>query len=147
MHTLSLRQLSEKLRNRDISSVELTQYFLDRIEQLDPELNSFITVTPEVALEMAKMADAALAEESAGPLTGIPVAHKDLFTTDGIRTSCASRMLDNFIAPYDAQVVEKIKQAGMPILGKTNMDEFAMGSSNETSYYGPARNPWDLKAY
>ena len=146
MHTLSLRQLSEKLRNRDISSVELTQYFLDRIEQLDPELNSFITVTPEVALEMAKMADAALAEESAGPLTGIPVAHKDLFTTDGIRTSCASRMLDNFIAPYDAQVVEKIKQAGMPILGKTNMDEFAMGSSNETSYYGPARNPWDLKA-
>ncbi|HIQ40328.1 MAG TPA: Asp-tRNA(Asn)/Glu-tRNA(Gln) amidotransferase GatCAB subunit A, partial [Sulfurivirga caldicuralii] len=141
MHTLSLRQLSEKLRNRDISSVELTQYFLDRIEQLDPELNSFITVTPEVALEMAKMADAALAEESAGPLTGIPVAHKDLFTTEGIRTSCASRMLDNFIAPYDAQVVEKLKQAGMPILGKTNMDEFAMGSSNETSYYGPARNP------
>ncbi|HIC99864.1 MAG TPA: Asp-tRNA(Asn)/Glu-tRNA(Gln) amidotransferase GatCAB subunit A, partial [Piscirickettsiaceae bacterium] len=131
MHTLSLRQLSEKLRNRDISSVELTQYFLDRIEQLDPELNSFITVTPEVALEMAKMADAALAEESAGPLTGIPVAHKDLFTTEGIRTSCASRMLDNFIAPYDAQVVEKLKQAGMPILGKTNMDEFAMGSSNE----------------
>jgi len=146
MHTLSLRQLSEKLHNRDISSVELTQYFLDRIEKLDPELNSFITVTPEVALEMAKMADAAIAEGSAGPLTGIPVAHKDLFTTDGIRTSCASRMLDNFIAPYDAQVVEKIKQAGMPILGKTNMDEFAMGSSNETSYYGPAHNPWDTDA-
>ncbi len=146
MHTLSLRQLSEKLHNRDISSVELTQYFLDRIEKLDPELNSFITVTPEVALEMARMADAAIAEGGAGPLTGIPVAHKDLFTTDGIRTSCASRMLDNFIAPYDAHVVEKVKQAGMPILGKTNMDEFAMGSSNETSYYGPARNPWDLNA-
>ena len=146
MHTLSLRQLSEKLHNRDISSVELTQYFLDRIEKLDPELNSFITVTPEVALEMARMADAAIAEGGAGPLTGIPVAHKDLFTTDGIRTSCASHMLDNFIAPYDAHVVEKVKQAGMPILGKTNMDEFAMGSSNETSYYGPARNPWDLNA-
>ena len=146
MHTLSLKQLREKLDAREISSVELTQHFLDRIEKLDPELNSFITVTPEVALEMAKMADAAIAEGSAGPLTGIPVAHKDLFTTDGIRTTCASRMLDNFIAPYDAHVVEKIKQAGMPILGKTNMDEFAMGSSNETSYYGPVRNPWDTDA-
>ena len=146
MHTLSLRELSDKLHRREISSVELTQYFLDRIEKLDPELNSFITVTPDVALEMAKMADAALAEGSAGPLTGIPVAHKDLFTTDGIRTSCASRMLDNFIAPYDAHVVEQLKQAGMPILGKTNMDEFAMGSSNETSYYGPVRNPWDRDA-
>lgn len=146
MHTLSLRELSEKLHKREISSVELTQYFLDRIEKLDSELNSFITVTGEVALEMAKMADAAIAEGAAGPLTGIPVAHKDLFTTDGIRTSCGSRMLDNFIAPYDAHVVEKIKQAGMPILGKTNMDEFAMGSSNETSYYGPARNPWDCDA-
>ncbi len=146
MHTLSLRELSDKLHRREISSVELTQYFLDRIEKLDPELNSFITVTPDVALEMAKMADAALAEGSAGPLTGIPVAHKDLFTTDGIRTSCASRMLDNFIAPYDAHVVEQLKQAGMPILGKTNMDEFAMGSSNETSYYGPVRNPWDREA-
>ena len=146
MHTLSLKQLREKLDAREISSVELTQYFLDRIEKLDPELNSFITVTPEVALEMAKMADAAIAEGSAGPLTGIPMAHKDLFTTDGIRTTCASRMLDNFIAPYDAHVVEKIKQAGMPILGKTNMDEFAMGSSNETSWYGPVRNPWDTDA-
>ena len=146
MHTLSLKQLREKLDAREISSVELTQHFLDRIEKLDPELNSFITVTPEVALEMAKMADAAIAEGSAGPLTGIPVAHKDLFTTDGIRTTCASRMLDNFIAPYDAHVVEKIKQAGMPILGKTNMDEFAMGSSNETSWYGPVRNPWDTDA-
>ncbi len=146
MHTLSLTQLREKLDAREISSVELTQHYLERIEKLDPELNSFITVTPEVALEMAKMADAAIAEGSAGPLTGIPVAHKDLFTTDGIRTTCASRMLDNFIAPYDAHVVEKIKQAGMPILGKTNMDEFAMGSSNETSYYGPVRNPWDINA-
>ncbi|SIN83616.1 aspartyl/glutamyl-tRNA(Asn/Gln) amidotransferase subunit A [Sulfurivirga caldicuralii] len=146
MHTLSLRELSDKLHRREISSVELTQYFLGRIEKLDPELNSFITVTPDVALEMAKMADAAIAEGSAGSLTGIPIAHKDLFTTDGIRTSCASRMLDNFIAPYDAHVVEKLKQAGMPILGKTNMDEFAMGSSSETSYYGPVRNPWDRDA-
>ncbi len=146
MHTLSLKTLSEKLHNREISSVELTQYFLNRIEKLDPELNSYITVTPELALEMAKMADAAIAEGSAGPLTGIPVAHKDIFTTDGVRTTCASRMLDNFVAPYDAHVVEKLKQAGMPLLGKTNMDEFAMGSSNETSYYGAVRNPWDLNA-
>ncbi|QKI89671.1 Asp-tRNA(Asn)/Glu-tRNA(Gln) amidotransferase subunit GatA [Thiomicrorhabdus xiamenensis] len=146
LHTLSVKQMSEKLHAGEISSVELTQHYLDRISQFDPELNAYVTVTPELALEMAREADERLKNGSAGVLTGIPVAHKDIFCTDGVKTSCSSKMLDNFIAPYDAHVVALLKKAGMPILGKTNMDEFAMGSSSESSYYGPTKNPWDLNA-
>ncbi|WP_319379965.1 Asp-tRNA(Asn)/Glu-tRNA(Gln) amidotransferase subunit GatA [Thiomicrorhabdus sp.] len=146
LHTLSVKQMSEKLHAGEISSVELTQHYLDRISKYDPELNAYVTVTPELALQMAREADERLQNGTAGILTGIPVAHKDIFCTDGIKTSCSSKMLDNFIAPYDAHVVTLLKNAGMPILGKTNMDEFAMGSSSESSYYGPTKNPWDLNA-
>ena len=141
----SLTELSAGLKAGDFSSVELTQYYLDRIAKYDTDLNAFITVTEEQALAGAKTADEQIAAGTAGALTGIPMAHKDLFCTDGVRTSCGSKMLDNFIAPYNATVVEKLNAAGMPMLGKTNMDEFAMGSSNENSYYGAAKNPWDLE--
>ena len=144
MITKSLTELSAGLKAGDFSSVELTQYYLDRIAKYDNDLNAFITVTEEQALAGAKAADERIAAGTAGALTGIPMAHKDLFCTDGVRTTCASKMLDNFIAPYNATVVEKLNAAGMPMLGKTNMDEFAMGSSNENSYYGVAKNPWDL---
>ena len=143
MHEFSLSRLSELLHKREISSLELTECFLKRLEQHNPALNCYITVTADQALEQARQADALLKQGQAGPLTGIPIAHKDIFCTDGIRTSCGSRMLDNFIAPYDATVVSRLQQAGMVTLGKTNMDEFAMGSSTETSYYGATRNPWD----
>ena len=145
MHEYTLTRLSELLRNREISSLELTECFLKRTDQLNPALNCYITVTADQALEQARQADVLLKQGNAGPLTGIPIAHKDIFCTDGIRTSCGSRMLDNFIAPYDATVISRLKQAGMVTLGKTNMDEFAMGSSTETSYYGPTRNPWDME--
>jgi aspartyl-tRNA(Asn)/glutamyl-tRNA(Gln) amidotransferase subunit A len=145
MKNKSITELSAGLRSGDFSSVELTQYFLDRIAKYDSELNSYITVTDEQALAGAKQADEQIASGSANALTGIPIAYKDLFCTDGIRTSCASKMLDNFIAPYTATAVEKLTQAGMPMLGKTNMDEFAMGSSNENSFYGAVKNPWDLE--
>ena len=144
MHTKTLAQLSAGLRAGEYSSVELTQHFLSRIEQFDSTLNSFITVTPEQALEEAKTADARRAAGDSSDLTGIPIAHKDIFCTQGVRTSCASKMLDNFISPYDATVVTKLAEAGVVCVGKTNMDEFAMGSSNETSYYGPVRNPWNI---
>ncbi len=146
MHNLTIKQMSEKLQSGDITSVQLTQYYLDRISQYDPELNAYVTVTPELAIQMAEEADRRIATGKAELLTGIPVAHKDIFCTDGIKTSCSSKMLDNFIAPYDAHVVTQLKKIGMPILGKTNMDEFAMGSSSESSYYGPTKNPWDHKA-
>jgi len=145
MITKTLTELSAGLKAGDFSSVELTQYYLDRIEKYGADLNAFITVTTEQALAGAKAADEKIAAGTAGVLTGIPMAHKDLFCTDGVRTSCGSKMLDNFIAPYNATVVEKLNAAGMPMLGKTNMDEFAMGSSNENSYYGAAKNPWDLE--
>jgi len=145
METKSITELRAGLDSGDYSSTELTQYFLDRIAQYDDHLNAFITVTEERALADATRADEMIARGEAGPLTGIPMAHKDLFCTDGIRTTCGSKMLDNFIAPYNATVVDKLAHAGMPMLGKTNMDEFAMGSSNENSYYGPAKNPWDLE--
>jgi aspartyl-tRNA(Asn)/glutamyl-tRNA(Gln) amidotransferase subunit A len=126
-----------------VSAVELARAALTRIERAQPKLNAFITVTAERALEQAAEADARRARGEAGPLTGVPIAHKDIFCTRGTRTSCGSRMLDTFTAPYDAAVVERLSAAGAVMLGKTNMDEFAMGSSNETSWYGPARNPWD----
>jgi aspartyl-tRNA(Asn)/glutamyl-tRNA(Gln) amidotransferase subunit A len=143
MHDLTLAELSAALRRGATTSEELARHFLARIERLDPALNSFITVTPEHALEEARAADAARRRGEAGPLTGIPMAHKDIFCTEGVKTSCGSKMLDRFISPYDATVVERLRAAGMVMLGKANMDEFAMGSSNETSFYGPVRNPWD----
>jgi aspartyl-tRNA(Asn)/glutamyl-tRNA(Gln) amidotransferase subunit A len=145
MHTFTLAELAKKLRAKEFSVTELTKSLLGRIEASQPMLNAFVTVTGESALAQAKAADAAFAAGQAGPLTGLPLAHKDIFCTQGVRTSCGSRMLDNFVSPYDATVVEKLNAAGMITLGKTNMDEFAMGSSNETSYYGPVKNPWDLK--
>jgi aspartyl-tRNA(Asn)/glutamyl-tRNA(Gln) amidotransferase subunit A len=146
MHNLTIKQMSEKLQSGEMTSVQLTQHYLDRISQYDADLNAFVTVTPELAISMAEAADEKIAAGQAELLTGIPVAHKDIFCTDGVKTSCGSKMLDNFIAPYDAHVVTLLNKIGMPILGKTNMDEFAMGSSSESSYYGPTKNPWDHKA-
>jgi aspartyl-tRNA(Asn)/glutamyl-tRNA(Gln) amidotransferase subunit A len=145
MHKLTIAEISAGLRARRFSSVELTRKFLERIERLNDGLNAFLTVTSKEALEAARRADEALQAGSGGPLTGVPLAHKDIFCTEGIRTSCGSKMLDNFISPYDATVVERLKKAGTVLIGKTNMDEFAMGSSNETSFYGPVRNPWNPK--
>ncbi|WP_024299909.1 Asp-tRNA(Asn)/Glu-tRNA(Gln) amidotransferase subunit GatA [Methylomicrobium lacus] len=145
MYNKTLAEQAEGLRNRQFSSRELTEAYLTRIKQ-HPELNAFITVTEDLALRQADAADARLAQGDAGVLTGIPIAHKDIFCTDGVKTSCGSKMLDNFIAPYNATVVTNLQQAGSVMLGKLNMDEFAMGSSNETSYYGPVKNPWDLNA-
>jgi len=143
MYDKTLAELSTALRKGDVSSEELTRHYLDRIEKLDDRYNAFITPTPDQAMAQAREADKRIASGEAGPLTGLPLAHKDIFCTRGIRTSCGSKMLDNFVSPYDATVVERLGQAGMVTLGKTNMDEFAMGSSNETSYYGPVKNPWD----
>ncbi len=142
MHHFTIAELIQGLRRKDFSSVELTQHYLDRIARLDPIYNSYITVNADPALAQAAAADQRLAAGNAPALCGIPIAHKDLFCTAGVRTSCASKMLDNFIAPYNATVVENYLQAGVVTLGKTNMDEFAMGSSNETSFYGPVKNPW-----
>lgn len=140
----TLAELSKDLASKKISSVETTRFFLDRIDQHNSILNAFITVCHESALNSAQEADKKIASGQAGPLTGIPYAHKDIFCTDGIKTSCGSKMLDNFISPYDATVTTKFKEAGMVMVGKTNMDEFAMGSSNENSFYGPVKNPWDI---
>ena len=139
----SLKDLAAALRAGTLSSVELTTLFLDRIDALNPSLNAFITVDREGALAAARAADARIAAGTAGPLTGIPLAHKDVFCTEGLRTTCASKMLADFVSPYDAHVVSQLKAAGAVMLGKTNMDEYAMGSSNENSHFGPARNPWD----
>jgi aspartyl-tRNA(Asn)/glutamyl-tRNA(Gln) amidotransferase subunit A len=144
MHEKTLAQLSADLAAGHCSSEELTTAFLQRIERFNPALNAFITVTAESSLAQARAADEQRRRGEAGPLTGVPIAHKDIFCTDGVRTSCGSRMLDRFIAPYSATAVEKLAAAGAVMLGKTNMDEFAMGSSNETSFYGPVRNPWDM---
>ncbi|MBV1930771.1 MAG: Asp-tRNA(Asn)/Glu-tRNA(Gln) amidotransferase subunit GatA [Porticoccaceae bacterium] len=142
MHNKTLAELRTGLNNGDFSSVELTGHFLDRIKTLDKNYNSFISVTEEFALTQARQCDERLAAGDAPNLCGLPITHKDIFCTEGIRTSCGSRMLDNFVPPYNATVVENFAAAGMVVLGKTNMDEFAMGSSNETSYYGPVKNPW-----
>lgn len=140
----TIPELRHALSSKQISSVELTQHYLTRIDKLDQHYNSFITVTHDVALAAAKIADAKIAAGDVAPLTGMPIAHKDIFCTQNIKTSCGAKMLDNFIAPYDATVIHKFKQAHTVMLGKTNMDEFAMGSSNENSYYGAVKNPWDL---
>ncbi len=144
MHHLDLKALSRGLANGEFSSVELTNHFLDRIKSGNPSLNAFITITEERALAQARAADERISRGEAHGLTGIPLAHKDIFCVDGIRTTCGSRMLESFVAPYDATVVQKLDTVGAVMLGKTNMDEFAMGSSNENSYFGPAKNPWDL---
>lgn len=143
LHLKSIAELSAGLQAGDFSSVELTRHFLERIKQLDGELNTVLTLTEEPALTQAQAADTRIKAGDGDPLTGIPILHKDIFCTKGVRTSCGSRMLDNFISPYDATVVTRLKDAGVVMLGKTNMDEFAMGSSNETSFYGPVKNPWD----
>ncbi len=145
MINASLTELRAALDAGKTSSVELATLFLDRIDRLDPQLNAFITVDRDGALATARDADARIAEGRAGPLTGIPLAHKDVFCTEGVLTTCGSKMLSNFVSPYDAHVVSLLKAAGMVMLGKTNMDEFAMGSSNENSHYGPTRNPWDTR--
>lgn len=141
MHNLSLTQLAAGLRSKQFSSLELTQSFLNRINSYQ-QLNAYVTVSSELALQQAEAADRRLASGDATPLTGIPLAQKDIFCTQGIKTSCGSKMLDNFIAPYNATVIDHFNQAGAVMLGKLNMDEFAMGSSNETSFYGPSLNPW-----
>jgi aspartyl-tRNA(Asn)/glutamyl-tRNA(Gln) amidotransferase subunit A len=143
-HTLSIGELARRLAAKEVSSVELTRHFLERIERLNPSLNAVITLTADRALDAARAADRRIEAGERGRLLGIPLIHKDIFCTDGVRTSCGSRMLDNFISPYDATIVTKLKAAGTVMLGKSNMDEFAMGSSNETSYYGPVKNPWDI---
>ena len=139
----TVSELAAGLRAGKFSSVELAQHYLARIEASKGSLNAFISVTPEVALAAAAAADAARARGEHGPLTGVPIVHKDIFCTRGIRTTCGSKILDNFVSPYDATVVTKLKDAGTVLLGKSNMDEFAMGSSSETSFYGPVKNPWN----
>ncbi len=146
MHNKTLAELSRQLRAKEVSSVEVATYFLARIGEANAQLNAFITVDEEKTLAQAREADARIAKGGAHRLAGIPVAHKDLFCAKGWRTTCASKILENFVAPYDAHVIEQFNAAGCVILGKTNMDEFAMGSSNENSHFGPVKNPWDAKA-
>lgn len=144
MHKKTLAQLSAALQAQEISSVEMTQEFLARAKKFNESTNAYITITEDLALKQAQNADAMIAAGNGQALTGIPLAHKDIFCTDGVKTSCGSKMLDNFIAPYNATVIEKFNAAGAVTLGKANMDEFAMGSSNENSFYGVVKNPWDL---
>ncbi len=145
MINASLKELGAALAQKSISSVELTTLFVDRIEKLNPTLNAFVTVDRDKALAAARAADQKLGSggTALSPLCGIPLAHKDIFCTAGWRTTCGSKMLANFVSPYDAHVVERLNDAGMVLLGKCNMDEFAMGSSNETSFFGPVKNPWN----
>jgi len=145
LHLQTLTELAAGLEKGDFSSVELTQALLDRIASLNSQLNAFVTVTADEALELAASADKARTSGDGGVLNGLPIIHKDIFCTRGVKTTCGSKMLENFISPYDAMVVEKLSAAGAVVLGKSNMDEFAMGSSNETSFFGPVRNPWNLE--
>ncbi|MDX1453809.1 MAG: amidase, partial [Oleiphilaceae bacterium] len=142
MFELSIKELAQGLKDKSFSSVELTQGYLDRINTLNPRFNAFITIDEEQALATARNADARLAKGEATTWTGIPFAHKDIFCTEGTLTTCGSKMLHNFVPPYDATVVTRFKEEGAVCLGKTNLDEFAMGSSNEHSYYGKTINPW-----
>src|SRR5881394_3747590 len=146
MHRKTIAALSRQLAAREVSAVELARAFLDRIERLDGTLHAFITVDPERTLAQARAADERIARGRVAPLTGIPIAHKDLFCAKGWLTTCGSRILSNFISPYDAHVIEQFNAAGAVLLGKTNMDEFAMGSSTENSHFGPTKNPWDFNA-
>ncbi|TVO76576.1 Asp-tRNA(Asn)/Glu-tRNA(Gln) amidotransferase subunit GatA [Sedimenticola selenatireducens] len=146
MYNKTISELARGLRAGDFSSVELTRTYLKRVSSFNSGLNSFVTVCEEQALQEAELADQRLKGGHTSLLAGIPIAHKDIFCTQGIKTSCGSKMLDKFVAPYDAHVVSQFKQAGAVMLGKTNMDEFAMGSSNENSFYGPVRNPWKESA-
>lgn len=146
MFNASLKQLSLQLAEKKISSTELTTEFLNRIKKLNAEYNAFITVNEEISLAQARAADKMIAAGQANPLTGIPIAQKDIFCAKGWLTTCGSKMLSNFVSPYDAGVIERFNQAGAVNIGKTNMDEFAMGSSNETSFYGVVKNPWDVSA-
>ena len=145
LHAKTLTELAAGLDSGEYSSVELTQSLLERIAAHDEKLNAFVTVTSDNALAAAERADQARAAGEGGVLNGLPIVHKDIFCTRGVKTTCGSRMLDNFISPYDATIVERLAAEGAVVLGKANMDEFAMGSSNETSYFGPVRNPWDLE--
>jgi len=145
MQNLSLKELSEGLKQKKFSSEELTKFFLNRLDLYNSSINAFITIDKDKSLAMAKRADEIIKEGSQDYLTGIPIAQKDIFCAEGWKTSCGSKMLDNFIAPYDSTVITKFNAAGAVNLGKTNMDEFAMGSSNETSFYGNVKNPWDIK--
>jgi len=144
MINLSLKSLNQGLVKKKFSSLELTQFFLNRVEKHNSDINAFISIDAEKSLTQAKHADALIQSGQNSLLTGIPVAQKDIFCSAGWRTTCGSLMLDNFISPYDATVIQKFNEVGAVNLGKTNMDEFAMGSSNETSYYGSVKNPWDL---
>ena len=145
MHELTLAEIIEKLKSKAFSSTEITSHYLERAKTLDTTFNSYVTISEALALEQAKKADEQLAKGDAPALCGVPIAHKDIFCTEGVKTTCGSKMLENFIPPYNATVVENFIAAGAVTLGKTNMDEFAMGSSNETSYFGPVKNPWNTK--
>ncbi len=145
LHLQTLTQLAAGLEKGTFSSVDITRALLDRIDSHNGTLNAFITVTAEQALADAQRADDARASGNAGVLNGLPIVHKDIFCTRDVLTTCGSRMLENFVSPYDATVVQRMAEAGAVMLGKSNMDEFAMGSSNETSYFGPVMNPWNLE--
>jgi aspartyl-tRNA(Asn)/glutamyl-tRNA(Gln) amidotransferase subunit A len=144
MLNLSLKEISQALEKKKFTSVELTQFFLNRVKKHNPSLNAFITVDEGKSLAMAEKSDQLIQSGKKSILTGIPIAQKDIFCADGWKTTCGSKMLENFISPYDSTVIHKFNNAGAVNLGKTNMDEFAMGSSNETSYFGPVKNPWNL---
>lgn len=145
MQNYTVKDIVSGLKSKQFSSVEITKHYLDRIDAIDPKINGFITVTKEQALKQAALADEKIASGNATTLTGVPIAHKDIFCTKGVKTTCGSKMLDNFISPYDATLIENFNNENAVMLGKTNMDEFAMGSANENSYYGAVKNPWDLQ--
>ena len=145
MNFKSVKEILTAIKNKDVSVIELTNNYLDKIKERDGELNCFITLTEEFALNKARKIDEEIAKNKVRALSGLPIAQKDIFCTKNIKTSCGSKMLDNFVSPYNATVIEKLNNAGTIMLGKTNMDEFAMGSSNETSFYGPVKNPWDTE--
>ena len=142
--SLSVKKIKQLIDSKSISSVELAGLYLDRIEQLNPQLNAFVTVDRDKTLVQAKQVDQLIAQGQRNPLMGVPIAHKDIFCAKGWLTTCGSKMLANFVAPYDAHIIEEFNKSGAITLGKTNMDEFAMGSSNETSYFGLVKNPWNL---